>query len=146
MLQQVIERAVNQIQAHQEKLFSPDQRKDLIKKIDTLEKVLNKLLYEIDRSHRGMLDYLFNDFLTKLGTRSSEPTQARRATGHSNRKGAPRCSSATPGKGNYQRVAVKSQWSPEIQSELGPVALISPQELAAIYLLLGDDLDSLFNN
>ena len=78
--------------------------------------------------------------------RAPHPTQARRAAGHSNRNGAARCSTAARQKGDYQRVAVKSQWSPEIQSELGSVAPISPQELEAICLLLGDDLDSLLNN
>ena len=71
VLKYVVERAVAQIQAHQEKHFSPDERKSLINKMHTLEKVLDKLLYEIDRSHRVMLDYLPNDFLTKLGARSS---------------------------------------------------------------------------
>ena len=78
--------------------------------------------------------------------RAPDPPQARRAAGHSNRNGAARCSTAAPGQGNYQRAAVKSQWSAEIQCELEPLAPISPQELEAICLLLGDDLDSLFNN
>ena len=62
------------------------------------------------------------------------------------RNGAAHCSTAAPEKANYQRVAGKSQWSPEIESELESVAPISPQELQAICLLLGDELDSLFNN
>ena len=71
VLKDVVERAVAQIQTHQEKHFSPDERKDLINKMRTLEKVLDNLRYEIDRSHRMMLDYLPNDFLMKLGARSS---------------------------------------------------------------------------
>lgn len=78
--------------------------------------------------------------------RAPDPNQARRAAGHSTKNGAARCSTAAPRDGNYQRVAVKRQWSPEIESELESVAPISPQELEAICLLLGDDLDSLFNN
>ena len=78
--------------------------------------------------------------------RAPDPSQARHAAGHSTRNRAARCSTAAPEKGHYQRVAVKSQWSPEIQSELECVAPISPQELEAICLLLGDDLDSLFSN
>ena len=67
VLKDVVERAVAQILAHQEKHFSPEERKSLINKMRTLEKVLDKLLYEINRSHRAMLDYLPNDFLMKLG-------------------------------------------------------------------------------
>ena len=70
-LKDVVERAVTQIQAHQGKHFSPDERKDLITRMRGLEKVLGKLLSEIDRSHHLMLRYLPYDFLTKLGTRSS---------------------------------------------------------------------------
>ena len=70
-LKEVVERAVIQIQAHQGKHFSPDERKDLITRMRGLEKVLGKLLSEIDRSHHLMLDYLPYDFLTQLGTSSS---------------------------------------------------------------------------
>ena len=78
--------------------------------------------------------------------RTPHPTQARRAAGHSKRNGAARRSTAAPGDDNYQRVAIKTLWSPETQSELEPVAPISTQELEAICLLLGDDLDRLFND
>ena len=71
VLKETIEQAVAQIQAHQKKHFSPDERKDLIGRMRNLEKVLGNLLYEIDRSHQMMLDYLPGDFLMKLGARSS---------------------------------------------------------------------------
>ena len=70
-LKDVVERAVTQIQAHQGKHFSLHERRDLITRMRGLEKVLGKLLFEIDRSHHLMLDYLPYDFLTKLGARSS---------------------------------------------------------------------------
>ena len=77
--------------------------------------------------------------------RTPHPTQAGRTAGHSNGNGAARRSTAAPVEGNRHGVAVKSLWSPEIQSELEPVAPISPQELEAICILLGDDLDRLFS-
>ena len=70
-LKEAIEKAVAHIQAHQEKHLSPDERKALIGRMRNLEKVLENLLYEIDRSHHMMLDYLPSDFLMKLGARSS---------------------------------------------------------------------------
>ena len=70
-LKEAIEKAVTHIQAHQEKHLSPDERKALIVRMRNLEKVLGKLLYEIDRSHHLMVGYLPSDFLMKLGTRSS---------------------------------------------------------------------------
>ena len=71
VLKDVVERAVAQIQAHQKKHFSPDQRKALIDRMRNLEKVLGKLKYEIERSHHLMLDYLPDDFRVKLGASSS---------------------------------------------------------------------------
>lgn len=70
-LKEAIEKAVSHIQAHQRQHLSPDERKALIVRMRNLEQVLGNLLYEIDRSHHMMLDYLPSDFLMKLGARSS---------------------------------------------------------------------------
>ena len=78
--------------------------------------------------------------------RASKTDQARGNAAASYSRGSARRITSAHVPANCPRVEVKSHWSPELQCDLESMAPISPQELDAIRILLGDDLDMLFSD
>jgi hypothetical protein len=70
-LNHAIARAVSSIKDYEAKNYSPEERKHLVGRIKTMEQLLRKLLYEMDRSLPDMQKYLPTNVLETIGHRSS---------------------------------------------------------------------------
>ncbi len=70
-LNRTIAKAITSIQAYDSQNYSPEDRKHLIGRIKTMERLLGNLLDEIERSSSDMLKYFPINLLEMIGLRSS---------------------------------------------------------------------------
>ena len=66
-----IVKAVSSIQTYQAQNYSPEERKHLTNRIKSMEKLLRKLRYEVERSSDDILKYLPISILQMIGLRAS---------------------------------------------------------------------------